>query len=261
MPIAKSRNGWIALLPRFRAFTYQPITELSDSQQKLIVALALDDSAVSRNNLAVRIWPDATPRRASARLRQTLWRLNQTPAGELLRITQSVVGLADGVEVDFRIASQEIAKAKRSDLTWPAHIDKINEWDVWQHPLLSDWDLEWLHSIQQQWDLLRVQAMEKLAAQLLQRRDFGEVLRIADAAARADPLKETPRRIAVRACLCLGEMAGAHRRYLDYQTLLQKELGIAPSADFTRMLQSANQRPVSLARPCSSRQFDLLTGL
>lgn len=274
----------ISLLPGFVCRTDQRVTDLSDIQQRLVAALVLGDRPIRRGDLAARLWPDAPPDRAGARLRQTVWRLNQATAGGLLRASHTTITLADQVEVDYRAATRLIAAVSGAVGTAAGPVgaaagavgtaagpasaapgavgavsgtagsgaaaaeDRLPQaWSLLRHPLLNDWDDDWLVPFQEKWGLQRVQTLERLAERFLQRRQHSAVLELADAATQADPLREGPRRIAVQSCLFVGEIADAHRRYRGYQELLSAELGVAPSGAIPQLLRQDRERQLALA--------------
>lgn len=244
----------ISLLPGFVCRTDQRVTDLSDIQQRLVAALVLSDRPLRRGDLAARLWPDAPPDRAGARLRQTVWRLNQATAGGLLRASHTTITLTDHVEVDYRAAARLIAAvsgavgAAAGAVGAAGGEDRLPQaWSLLRHPLLNDWDDDWLVPFQEKWRLQRVQTLERLAERFLQHRQHSAVLELADAATQADPLREGPRRIAVQSCLFVGEVADAHRRYRGYQELLSAELGVAPSGAIPQLLRQDRERQLALA--------------
>ena len=238
----------VSLLPGFACRRNHEVIDLSGSQQKLVAALALGEGTLQREDLAARLWPDVPPIRATARLRQTLWRLNQLTDGRLLQASHTTVALADRVRVDYRTAMRLVPSSggRGGQHGGPgAEDDLAQAWGTLQYPLLLGWDLEWLLPYQEKWELRRVQALERLAEVFLQREQHSVVLELADAAAQADPLREGPRRIAISSCLHAGEIADAHRRYQRYRELLRAELGISPSGAIPRMLLQARQQPLA----------------
>ncbi|MCY0928615.1 BTAD domain-containing putative transcriptional regulator [Streptomyces sp. H27-H1] len=237
----------ISLLPGFVCRTDHRVTDLSDIQQRIVAALVLNDRPFRRGDLAARLWPDAPADRAGARLRQTLWRLNQATAGGLLRASHTTVTLADDVEVDYRAAAGLMAAVSGAGGIVVAEDRLPQAWSVLRHPLLNDWDDDWLVPFQEKWKLQRVQTLERLAERFLQRRQHSAVLELADAATQADPLREGPRRLAVQSCLFVGEVADAHRRYRRYQELLSAELGVAPSGAIPQLLRQDRERQLALA--------------
>ncbi|WP_330294659.1 AfsR/SARP family transcriptional regulator [Streptomyces sp. NBC_00503] len=235
----------ISLLPGFVCRTDQRVADLSDIQQRLVAALVLSDRPMGRGELAARLWPDVPPARAGARLRQTLWRLNQATAGAVVRASNTMITLADEVEVDYRTVSALVSAVSRAGGAVrgdsPPHA-----WSLLRHPLLYSWDHDWLVPFQEKWKLQRVQTLERLAETFLRHRQHSAALELADAAAQADPLREGPRRIAIQSCLSVGEVADAHRRYRLYRELLVSELDVAPSGAIPQLLRQDRDRQLAL---------------
>ncbi|MGY1497429.1 AfsR/SARP family transcriptional regulator [Streptomyces sp. QTS52] len=240
----------VSLLPGFVCRVNLQVIDLSEIQQRLVVALALSESPVRRDDLATRLWPDVSSARATARLRQTLWRLNQVTAGHLLQTSHTTVVLADQVEVDYHMAAGLVSAASGADDVPADGGGCPHAWDALRHPLLSGWDVDWLLPFQEKWELRRVQTLEGLAEQFLRRRQHFVVLELADAAAQVDPLREGPRRIAIQSCLYADEVADAHRRYRRYRELLLSELGVTPSSAIPQLLKQDRERQLALAAEC-----------
>lgn len=234
----------ITLLPGFICRRGLEVIDLGGSQQKLVAALALSEGPLHREDLAARLWPDVPAARAAARLRQTLWRLNQAAEGRLLRISHATIELEDAVQVDYRLAERWAIGSPGHGATDGSHDAFLTLWNLLRYPLLRGWDLDWLSPYQEKWELRRIQALEALAERFLDEGRHALVLELADAATQADPLREAPRRIAVESCLRTGEVADAHRRFHQYRMLLRDELGVDPSDAMPRMLWPARGRAV-----------------
>lgn len=236
MNASEHHSVHISLLPGFACCVDRRSVELGEGQQRLVAALVLGGRPVRREELALRLWPDVPGERASARLRQTLWRINRSTEGHLLRTSHTTVAAAEHVEVDIREAERLVAAGTAAQ----AGGERLAEaWSALRHPLLHGWDDEWLMPFQEKWELQRVQALERLAEGFLNLSQHSLVLELADAAAAIDPLREGPRRIAVQSCLRIGEVADAHRRYRRYRELLYSELGVAPSSAIPQLLEQA----------------------
>lgn len=236
MPHGEISPLHVSLLPGFVCRGRLEVIDLGVNQQRLVAALALDEGPIHREELACRLWPDVPTARATARLRQTLWRLNQATGGQLLQASHSAISLAAHVRVDYRLASKPAVPQIGRGGAGGGHDDFLSMWNLLRYPLLYGWDLDWLQPYQEKWELRRIQALEGLAESFLGQGRHALVLELADAAAQADPLREGPRRIAVKSCLQTGEIADAHRRYHQYRQLLRDELGVSPSQAIPRML-------------------------
>jgi len=241
MILSQAPVPYVSLLPGFAYRTNHELIDLGAGQQWIVAALALEEAALRREDLASRLWPDVPAPRAMTRLRQTLWRLNQMTSGQLLKASHTWVALAEPVQVDYRTAMRSVASPAGPAFGAGDDSQLPPAWHALRHPLLPRWDLDWIRPFQETWHQRRVQALEKLAEMLLNRRQHALVLELADAAAEADPLRERPRRIAIQSCLHSGEYADAHRRFRHYRELLRAELGVSPSDAIPRMLKQTQR--------------------
>jgi DNA-binding SARP family transcriptional activator len=103
--------------------------------------------------------------------------------------------------------------------------------------LLPDWDDEWVVADRERYRLLRLEALERAASALIGRRQFGDALIAALAAAQAAPLRESARRLVVQTQIAQGNAADAIYSYREYQSLLRQELGLKPSPLMDQLIQ------------------------
>jgi DNA-binding SARP family transcriptional activator len=241
MSIAQADFFRVCLVPGFACQRNLEVIDLGGTQQRLVAFLALAGGGAGREDLACRFWPGVPVVRAMARLRQTLWRLNQATCGQLVTVSPGAVSLAGRVEVDYHCARGLMGPLGGPGIGAGDDGELLAAWGMLRHPLLPGWDHEWLVPFQESWELWRVQALERLALAFARRGQHALVLELADAAARIDPLREGPRRAAIESCLEAGEFADAHRRYRRYRQLLRDELGVSPSDVIPRMLWQAGE--------------------
>jgi len=80
------------------------------------------------------------------------------------------------------------------------------------------------------WHQFRLHALENLAGQLLTEERYLDTLQTALATTAIEPTRETAHRIVIEVHLTEGNTASALKHYQDYRDLLQRELGVLPSA-------------------------------
>jgi len=103
---------------------------------------------------------------------------------------------------------------------------------------------------------IRLEALERAASALMERRHLGDALVAALAAVQAEPLRESARRLVVQTQIAQGNAAEAIHSYREYRSLLHHELGLQPSRLMDQLIQSLAS-PVTAAQ----RRPDLrLTG-
>jgi DNA-binding SARP family transcriptional activator len=229
------RNGaavTVGLLGEFRVAASGVGMELPSSAERVVAFVALEGQPVRRARVACQLWLDSTDERSAASLRSALWRLRKTDDA-LIQATPNDLRLAPGVRVD---ALDAVALA-RSLVAGEAPAAAGDAVDVLSRELLPAWyDDEWLLLWRERWRQLRLHALESLAASLARAGRTAEAVDAALAAVRGEPLRESARRRLVEIHLVEGNRGEALREYEAFRTLLDDELGVAPSEPCAALL-------------------------
>jgi DNA-binding SARP family transcriptional activator len=107
------------------------------------------------------------------------------------------------------------------------------------HELLPGWYDEWVQVERERLRQLYLHTVEGIAASCLAAGRHGDALEAALAAVRADPLRESPYRLAIEVHLAEANVAEALSTYQRHRRLLARELGVAPSPQIRRLLHAA----------------------
>jgi DNA-binding SARP family transcriptional activator len=97
------------------------------------------------------------------------------------------------------------------------------------HDLLPDWYDDWVLLEAEGWRQFRLHALEALAGRLIAVGRWGEAVGAANAAVRAEPLRESARAALIQAHLAHGNQSEAVREFARYRALLDTELGLSPT--------------------------------
>ncbi len=230
----------LRLLGRFELSDVDGPIAVPAGSERILAALALGDSHLSRVRLAGMLWPRATERRAQASLRSALLRL-PARARAVLTATPTVLALVDGLRVDLH-AAKELAHrllepgSGRVD----SHLHRSAIATLSQ-ALLPDWYDDWAVAANESWRQLRMHALEALAKQLTSSGRYSDAIEAALAAVAADPLRESSRAVLVRVHLAEGNRSEAIREYNRYRQLLASELGLEPTVALRRLLDLPTQ--------------------
>jgi len=206
----------------------------------LLALMALKDGQVSRARIAGMLWPEARSGRASANLRSALWRLQQSCAG-VVDVSLYDLHLAPHVWVDIRDTIGVATKLLEPESAWrPDDRAVALCGDLYQDIAPDIGDGEWIDAERERYRQLRLHALEALSSRFLRAGWHGAAVDAALGAIRADPFRESAHRLLVLAHLAEGNRLEASRCQHAYHTLLTSELGLAPSGEFMRLLQSDN---------------------
>jgi DNA-binding SARP family transcriptional activator len=230
--------AWLRLLGGFELRVGGEVVEVKPAPQRLLALLALADAAVERAFAAGQLWPDACRERAQANLRSTVWRLRDVRA-ELLTASKTHVGLAAGVWVDVRHGLADPdgpLSGPRPEATLFAD-------------LLPDWYDDWLDTERERIRQLRLAGLERRGERLLASGRTADGIQVGLRAVAMEPLRESSHRLVIRCHLAEGNLVEAIRQYDRFAALLGRELGVAPSAGMTDLVDAGRRRPVPVGGP------------
>ncbi len=225
----------ISLLGGFGLSDGRVDVAIAEGPQRLIAFLALRKKPVRRVLAAGTLWPEASADHAHSSLRSTLARLDDG-ARSALAVTTSTLGIADRITVDLW-ESEAIARrligpheSLLVDRSASAEVDALSA-DV-----LPDWYEDWVIVEAEAWRQRRLHALEALAGDLLAEGAFGEAISAAQAAVRADALRESSRAALIRVHIAEGNVSEAMREFTDYRDLLLRELNLEPTPRLRELL-------------------------
>jgi DNA-binding SARP family transcriptional activator len=215
-----------------------PEERLSASARRALAYLAVKGPIVQRSLMSMQLWPTVLDTRARANLRRAIW---QTPSGWVSSSTWEVRLEADvDVAEARRLADQALASA-------PLDASQL---DLLTRDLLPGWYEEWLLSEQDNFHLIRIQALEALCRSATELRQYALATRAGLAAVSAEPLRQSAVVALIEAHLEEGNQYEALRRYDQYRALLQTELGVEPGPEVTTLVAAdSHRRELSEARP------------
>ncbi|WP_194825052.1 BTAD domain-containing putative transcriptional regulator [Nocardia sp. XZ_19_231] len=200
--------------------------------ERVLTYLALVGRPVARCRLAGTLWPECSELAASKSLRTALWRLRQVEES-LVETDRDRLRLDPNVAVDFAdlvgLAYALVDDPRSAEL---AHVHLL----INHAELLPDWDEEWVVADRERYRLVRLTALESAAEALLTIGQLGGARVAAAAVVRAEPLRESARRILMQIHLAQGNSVEAIHEYRRFRDLLRDEIGMDPSPCIERLL-------------------------
>jgi DNA-binding SARP family transcriptional activator len=278
MPPPKGQsNTRISLIPGFTVWLGSEPQEFGSTSAKLVAYLALQPTPVERTVVAGTLWPHVRDSRAAANLRTARWRVAQLDT-DLIVHSGSRLGLHPLVDIDYpryeRLARQVLTREPLADLVTEfgpedggsattagaedlrPGIQRIIESLTGE--LLTHWYDNWLGLHQERWRQLRLHSLDSLAVQLTDAGLPAAAIDAATASVAAEPLRESGYRALMMAHLAEGNVSEVVRTHEQYCTLLERELGIAPSLQMYELLSqttgTASASSVPRRRPKPSRR-------
>lgn len=243
----------LAVLPELELRVGDARLELRPASLRLIGFLSLQHGRpVARGVVSSALWPDVSDVKAGASLRSAIWRLGP-PGRSVVGASSTHVWLEPDVEVDLWAAEECATGLLTAGALGPG--DPVTE-AVPQlvHDVLVGWFEDWALAEQERFRQLRLHALDRLGALLLEAGRPGEAIRVGQVAVVCEPFRETAQTVLVQAHLAEGNVVEAVRQFRSFATLLSAELGIGPSR---RLAQLVDEALVGAERPVRSRRGGL----
>jgi DNA-binding SARP family transcriptional activator len=195
------------------------------AEQRLLACLALVDRPQPRWTIAGQLWPETSESHALGRLRTALWRLRQVDDG-FARGVGDQVAIGGSVRDDVH----ELTVLAHHFLETPSEANERRLVELaGAGELLPGWDDDWLDVERERVRQLRLHAMERFGERLAEAGQFGRAVEVGLALVADDPLRESARRVLMRAHAGEGNLHEALAQYQAYRTVMREELDIDPS--------------------------------
>jgi len=201
--------------------------------QRLIAFLALRGPS-HRCFVAGMLWPEVPESQALASLRTGVWRMNRARTGCLVS-DGAQLGIPPGVAIDtdeHEVFTTRLLREHLEDEEWITARSDV----LWRGELLPGWYDDWVVFERERLHQLRLHALEYLAALMARHHDLPAALHLALEAVRAEPLRESANAQLIEVYLAEGNVCDALRQYDAFRALLQRELGLEPSARLRGLL-------------------------
>lgn len=227
----------LCLLNGFQLCDGDHEVELSWSARRLVALLALSDRPLPRGYVAGTLWLDLPESRSAANLRSLLWRLGRYQH-QLVLSRRDHLQLVPQVMVDLHEAA---AGARRLVGGQPAVDDGLDV-EYLSRDLLPDWYDDWVTLERERFRQLRLHALEALCAHLTAAGLHARAIMAGLSAVAAEPLRETAQRALITAYAAEGNLSEALRQYASYRLVLQRDLGLEPTAQMVRLVADLTSR-------------------
>ncbi len=226
----------LALLGGFSLHHRRAPIQLQTSGQRLLAFLAIHDRALPRAHVAGNLWSSVVDERSQASLRSALWRLKRIGVD-----TVESLGHCLQLFPSIRVDIHEVTRRADSVLDGDSPRGPVVSHTALTEDLLPGWYEDWVVLERERLRQLRLHILEATTARLVHEQKYAQAIDVAFAAVRGEPLRESAQRRLIEAYIAEGNKAEAIRQYRDYCSLLQRELGVAPSGTLRGLMVSAMQ--------------------
>lgn len=225
----------LSLLDGFTLEHAGRIVSLPAGMQRLLAFLAVRGPS-HRNVVAGTLWPEVPEGQSMGSLRTAVWRLNRLMPG-VLEAVGSGLAMTRATVVDVHAQeafATRLLRERVDDAEWVTRGLPV----LWPADLLPGWYDDWVIFERERLAQLRLHALERTAALLMEHAMLDLALQLALEAVRTEPLRETSNAVLIAVYLAEGNTSDALHQYEAFRVLLHREFGLQPSNRLTGMLAS-----------------------
>ena len=220
----------------------QRIISIPPGSRRLVIFLALRRGRFERSFVAGTLWPDCADPRASNNLRGALFRLHRAGIFAIdadkwsiwldERVRTDLDEINAWADVAIHCAPQRGGALPPLE---PSFIDLPEE----VYDLLHGHDDEWIEVERERVRQRALHALEALARRYIAQGRLAEAIDTITPAVVHEPLRESAQSVLVDAHLASGNLAQAVEVFESFTALLQDEVGVPPSREFTAKVRQA----------------------
>jgi DNA-binding SARP family transcriptional activator len=207
------------------------LVHLGRREERLLAFLAMHGTS-HRPYVAGTLWPNSDESRALNSLRAAVLRVRRA-APEILDVDGSTLTLPESVVVDLVElihCAELVIRHNRCDVERAEYLLGTPE-------LLPGWYDDWVMFERERLHHRRIRALEVLARHQLDEGHPELAVAAARDAVSFEPLRESARRLLIRAHMASGNRALAAGVFAEYRSDLARDLGIEPSPELLRELR------------------------
>jgi DNA-binding SARP family transcriptional activator len=214
--------------------------DVSDGVLALLLALAVEPQAVTRDRLVDRLWPDLQDESAYNALKMCVHRTRQQlGAPGAIVVSRGGYALAPDIDVDLLWLQRILERVRRAtvpDTDVPRLEETFGRLVRGRPAAFANW--EWFEQVEQTLEAATHEVGAFIAARALREHDHVRALGIAQALTKLDPLDESARHIAISAHIAADDRSAAILDYRGYKSLLRAELDVEPSGRLRQLIEA-----------------------
>jgi len=215
----------------------------------LLALVSMSEQPLSRDRLAVLLWPDSDDERSRGALRRTV-SVTAAGVGDALVVSRTTIALDESkVRVDAGEFRRLVTAGDTESLVKACALyrgDFLTGFAVRDSPDFDDWANSTAEDLRQRLSI----ALEALVTARVADGELDEALELARRWVALDVLHEPAQQATIRALAMTGQRSAALRQYRECVRALADELGVAPLRETTALYDDVRSgRLAGLTRP------------
>lgn len=235
----RAQTGHLHLIGAFALWVDGLRVHLGRREERLIAFLGIR-GACHRPYVAGTLWPNSDESRALSSVRAAVLKVRRA-APDVLDVEGSTLSLEPSVSIDLVELVDCVDQVVQDDGCDAERAERL----LGTGELLPGWYDDWVLFERERLHHRRIRALEVLAVHELDHGHPDLALAAARDAVTLEPLRESARRLLIRAHVALGNRALAASALAEYRRDLARDLGVEPSSDIVREVRAAPSEEIA----------------
>ncbi|MEI6136268.1 MAG: BTAD domain-containing putative transcriptional regulator [Chloroflexota bacterium] len=216
----------------------------SERSKEMFFYLLQQSRPLRKEEIALELWPDASPKQVNSVFHSTLYRLRRAIHPQVVVQSSGGYEVNPGFDISYDVREFETnaAAADHADPGSPAWREGLaRAVGLYQGAFATSFESEWAEDARRRYEEIYLSCSLALSTAALRRGDAAEAVTMAEAVIAVDALNEDATYAVMQAHVHHGHLDLATRAYRHLHDAMQDELGRTPS----RRLQALYQRVLS----------------
>lgn len=206
----------------------------------LFFCLLAHPKGLSKEEIGLLFWPDASPSELKTRFKNAIYRLRNAVKEEVIRFENDLYSFNRTVDYEYDVDSFLRYLARGDQATTPA--DRLAAYSaaltLYRGPYLPEVEADWAWAERERLNRLFIESALMVAQLQLNQKEYSATLESVQRILEADPCQEDAHRLAMRVYGALGNRAAIARQYAQCEQALLTEIDASPSLQTADLYQA-----------------------
>lgn len=210
----------------------------TQSARDLFFGLLAHPGGLTKEQIGLLFWPDASPNELRTRFKNSIYRLRSALSEEVVRFDDNLYYFNRGFDYEYDVENfkgklNQAQLATEATARMNAYMAALN---IYRGPYLPGVDGVWAAIERENLEHRFQEAALELARLQLEAGELSAALQTSQRALERDSCREDAHRLAMQIFAAMGNRAGVVHQYERCERLLLEELGVPPSPQTTELL-------------------------
>jgi two-component SAPR family response regulator len=211
----------------------------TQNARELFYLFLANPGGLTKEQVGLFFWPDATPDELKLRFKNALYRLRRALGGETILLEEDYYKFNLALDYDYDVEKfQRHIKSANHTKDISEKMDYLQKAvDIYQGEYLTEFDGTWVVAPRMRYQQMYIDSLMQMAKFTMDEMDYQSALRYCNKVIQEDSCLEEAHRLAMQIHSINGNRVAIVRQYENCVAALSKEINVPPSRQTTELYQ------------------------